>query len=154
MGALASSWLLEADSLDRLVQAGQPAFSEIRRAPELDGEDGVQVYQFILPSLELLGIGRVKSSLEMFGAIRNAGAPGAMDRFLEVGTQGNPRATLELAGGSEIPLPTFGLNVSGALAISEHAASEKRSRAVGRVSIEVRGEFPSIAGFMVPEEVL
>lgn len=143
---LASSWLLEEDSLDRLVRAGQPAFSEIKRAEDLETEDGVQIYTFSLPSLDLLGIGRASSSVNLFGALRS--------KVLEIGTVGKPRVCLELLGGTEIPLPTVSLNVTGSLMMAEDPSSEKRSRVVGRISLDVRGEAPSIAGFVVPEEVL
>ncbi|CAE7037838.1 unnamed protein product [Symbiodinium sp. CCMP2456] len=155
---LAKQWLYgdgpSDNSVDRLVQAGKPAFSKIQRAKDLESSaTGMQVYEFSLPTLDLMGLGKATSSINLFGAIRNMDGPDA-DKFLDIGTFGNPRASIQFATGAEIALPMFSLNVTGALSIEGDAISERRSEAVGWVSIEVQGEVPSVAGITLPEEVL
>eukprot|EP00434_Breviolum_minutum_P007371 symbB.v1.2.006505.t1/scaffold361.1/size299464/28 len=173
---LAASWLYGDDaqdnSVDRLVQAGKPAFSKIERAKELEAPNSTkQVYKFSLPALDLMGLGKATSSINLFGAIRDTGAG---EKFLEIGTFGDPKANIRfatgMAGSSEhcstcslgawaiapedIDLPVFSLNVTGELKIVKDDISEKRSSAAGWVSIEVQGEVPNLAGITLPEEVL
>lgn len=152
---LARSWLYGDDaadnSVDRLVKAGKPAFSKIERAKELERPNSAkQVYKFSLPALDLMGLGRATSSINLFGAIRDAGS----EKFLEIGTFGDPRANIRFATGMDIDLPVFSLNVTGELRIVNDEISEKRSSATGWVSIQVQGEVPNIAGITLPEEVL
>ncbi|CAK9010559.1 unnamed protein product [Durusdinium trenchii] len=151
---LAASWLYGDEpgdnSVDRLVQAGKPAFSKIERAKELEEPNSpMQVYKFSLPALDLMGLGRATSSINLFGAIR-----GAEDKYLEIGTFGNPQANIRFATGMDLALPVFSLNVTGELRIMKDGFSEKRSSATGWVAIEVQGEVPSLAGITLPEEVL
>jgi len=153
---LAASWLYGDDaqdnSVDRLVQAGKPAFSKIERAKELEVPNSAkQVYKFSLPALDLMGLGKATSSINLFGAIRDSGAG---EKFLEIGTFGDPKANIRFATGMDIDLPVFSLNVTGELKIVKDDISEKRSSAAGWVSIEVQGEVPSLAGITLPEEVL
>eukprot|EP00913_Durusdinium_trenchii_P027236 g25554.t1 len=109
----------------------------------------MQVYKFSLPALDLMGLGRATSSINLFGAIR-----GAEDKYLEIGTFGNPQANIRFATGMDLALPVFSLNVTGELRIMKDGFSEKRSSATGWVAIEVQGEVPSLAGITLPEEVL
>eukprot|EP00438_Fugacium_kawagutii_P027397 Skav208444 [mRNA] locus=scaffold1952:206563:244376:- [translate_table: standard] len=95
-------------------------------------------------------LGRATSSINLFGAIRDAGK----EKFLEIGTFGDPRANIRFATGMDIDLPVFSLNVTGELRIVKDEISERRSSASGWVSIEVQGEVPNLAGITLPEEVL
>ncbi|CAL1127725.1 unnamed protein product [Cladocopium goreaui] len=158
---LARSWLYGDDatdnSVDRLVKAGKPAFSKIERAKEIfpsseleQPNSAKQVYKFSLPALDLMGLGRATSSINLFGAIRDAGS----EKLLEIGTFGDPRANIRFATGMDIDLPVFSLNVTGELRIVNDEISQKRSSATGWVSIQVQGEVPNIAGITLPEEVL
>ncbi|CAJ1354287.1 unnamed protein product [Effrenium voratum] len=151
---LAEDWLFggaQDDSVDRLVQAGKPAFSKIERVKELEiSGSGKQVYKFSLPDLDLMGLGKATSSINLFGAIRED----ARGKFLEIGTFGNPKAKIGFATGLDIDLPVFSLNVTGELRIAQDGRSERQSLAVGSVSIAVKGEVPSLAGVTLPEQVL
>jgi len=152
------SWLLgdgpSDDSVDRLVRAARPVGAEIRRALEQeDPASNIKLYALELPVLEIPGLGKVRSSITMRGAVCDAGGPqtggGA---FMDIGTVGYPRAALAFAAGPEIELPTFRLNVTGALGID--ASAGRASRAVGWVTIDIEAEVPRLGVFSVPEEIL
>jgi len=155
---LARLWLLgdgeRDDSVDRLVRAARPVGAEVRRATELEDQaDGVKLYALELPVLEIPGLGKARSSITMRGAVRGSGGPQPDGGpFLEIGTVGDPRATIAFAAGPEVDLPTFNLNVTGALGVDE--AAGQASRAVGWVTIDIQAEVPSFGLFTVPEEIL
>ncbi|CAK9104653.1 unnamed protein product [Durusdinium trenchii] len=144
---LAASWLYgdEPGPCQVACVRTEPLLQELE-----EPNSPMQVYKFSLPALDLMGLGRATSSINLFGAIRGA----ECIRYLEIGTFGNPQANIRFATGMDLALPVFSLNVTGELRIMKDGFSEKRSSATGWVAIEVQGEVPSLAGITLPEEVL
>lgn len=155
---LGRAWLVgspeqadEYDPVDHLIKAARPAGAEVRSLGIT--KDGRRMYELQLPQIELFGLGTARASVQMWGVVRSAGGPqNDQGAFLDIGSDGGPKAVIAIAGGHEVPLPRFDLQVRGAVGIEADGAGV--SRAIGWISIEVSGEPPRIGFFTPPEEVL
>jgi len=149
---VAQRWLVGCegyDSVDRLIRAARPVGADVRYVAT--AQDGARSYELALPGIELFGLGKIKSGVRMYGATCTSGGPQVGGGpFLKIGSDGGPFATL-LAGGQELPFPSFDLTITGALGIEPDGTEKGRIR--GWISVEIKGEMPRIGFFEAPEAI-
>mmetsp|Transcript_123515 Transcript_123515/g.384487 ORF Transcript_123515/g.384487 Transcript_123515/m.384487 type:complete len:166 (-) Transcript_123515:2-499(-) len=128
--------------------------AEIRRGKPRRVPAGgrAQRYSLELPALRLLGLGTAEASMSVWGAVRRTGGPQTGGGpFMEIGSDEGPQVTLRVVGAGKVRLSRLSLDMRGALGVDE---GEEAPRIVGWVSLEVRGEVPSLGGISPPEVVL